>query len=447
MDYIIKNRLQNKYPSILNYNTDDGGYIYLDGAFSKENYVAWKKPKISQLKYTPNTSFRFIVEFKTSENDKYSKFYTSEAYYKDLVTSQKENNPYFSKASFRKNSIIVININQLITQRFEMDSIEGNVGVRVTKNILFDANFTTADENMYGINYDAFVEYIDWLIKQDTIYNPKTGGVIEAQQLGVWNTGIWNRITNTYQSEEEYNFFIYKKTLEDQLKGVDDVIASLEFLYENPDSDVAITLVDRAIGAFKVTGALALAGGAYIAVGAVSAAAAGAALVAGGVAGASAIGPIAAIGGALGPIGWAAAAVVIVATALLTFFSKKSDDKQKEEKIKAIKKYCLEEIDKFKRLRELTLADLNNAKKLEPEARKPIMLVNSDTTKLKQTAFEYDDERFQTKNERRIYSANMRVPVTFTVEPATKGVLTKKTAAVEPDANVTPEFGNITTNK
>jgi hypothetical protein len=41
----------------------------------------------------------------------------------------------------------------------------------------------------------------------------------------------------------------------------------------------------------------------------------------------------------------------------------------------------------------------------------------------------------------------MRVPVTFTVEPATKGVLTKKTAAVEPDANVTPEFGNITTNK
>jgi hypothetical protein len=42
----------------------------------------------------------------------------------------------------------------------------------------------------------------------------------------------------------------------------------------------------------------------------------------------------------------------------------------------------------------------------------------------------------------------MRVPVTFTVEPATKGIITKKKPAVEPDiVNVTPEFGNITTNK
>lgn len=448
MDYVIKNRLQNKYPSILNYNTDDGGYIYLDGAFSKENYVAWKKPKISQLKYTPNTSFRFIVEFKTSEDDKYSKFYTSEAYYKDLVASQKDNNPYFSKLSFRKNSIIVVNINQLITQRFEMDSAEGLLGLRVTKNVLFDTNFITT-ENIYGINYDSFVEYIDWLIKQDEIYNAKTGGVIEARQLGVWNTGIWNRITNTYQSEEEYNFFIYKKALEDQLKGVDEVIEALNFLYENPDSDAAITIVDRAIGAFKVTGALALAGGAYIAVGAVSAAAAGAALLAGGgIAGASAIGPLAAIGGALGPIGWAAAGVIILTTAILTFFSKKSDDKQREEKIKAIKKYCLEELDKFKRLRELTISDLENAKKLEPAARQPISIQNSDTSLLRQTAFEYDDERFQTKNERRFYSANMKNPISLSVLPGTRGDITQKKTEVEPDIiNIKPDWGNITTNK
>ena len=135
MDYIIKNRLQNKYPSILNYNTDDGGYIYLDGAFSKENYVAWKKPKISQLKYTPNTSFRFIVELATSEGDKYSKFYTSEAYYKDLVASQKDNNPYFSKVSFRKDLIVSVNLSTFISQRLSLDATEGNMGIRVTKNL------------------------------------------------------------------------------------------------------------------------------------------------------------------------------------------------------------------------------------------------------------------------------------------------------------------------
>ena len=446
MDYIIKNRLQNKYPSILNYNTDDGGYIYLDGAFSRQNYVAWKKPKISQLKYTPNTSFRFIVEFTTSENDKYSKFYTSEAYYKDLVSSQKDNNPYFSKASFRKNSIITINISQLITQRLEMDSTEGLIGVRTTKNVLFDTNFSNT-ENIYGINYDALVEYIDWLLTQDKIYNPKTGGVIDAQQLGVWNTGIWNRITNTYQSEEEYNFFIYKKTLEDQLKGIDDVITSLNYLYQNPDCDVAFTLVDRAISSFKITGTLALAGGAYVSVAALQAAAAGATIAAA-LSGApvAAIKPLMAIGSALGPIGWAAAAAIRLATAILTFFGKKSDDKQREEKIKAIKKYCLEEIDKFKRLRETTVADLNNAKKLEPAARQPIVIVNSDTLLLKQTAFEYDDEKFQTKNERRIYSANIKRPIIYSVVPGTKGVIGKKTD-LEPDIiNVKPDWGDITTN-
>ena len=240
MDYIIKNRLQNKYPSILNYNTDDGGYIYLDGTFSKENYIAWKKPKISQLKYTPNTSFRFIIEFTMSESDKYSKFFTSEAYYKDLVASQKDNNPYFSKASFRKNSIVVVNLNQLAAQRDALDEdIESKLGLRVSKNLLFDANFVTP-ENIHGIDYDSMVVYIDWLVTEQKNYNPETGGVIPGELLGDWNTGIWNRFTNEYQSEEQFNYFIYIRALEDQLKGVDDVIASLNFLYANQNKEVLL---------------------------------------------------------------------------------------------------------------------------------------------------------------------------------------------------------------
>jgi hypothetical protein len=442
MDYIIKNRLQNKYPSILNYNTDDGGYIYLDGAFSKENYIAWKKPRISQLKYTPNTSFRFIIEFTMSESDKYSKFFTSEAYYKDLVASQKDNNPYFSKASFRKNSIVVVNLNQLAAQRDALDEdIESKLGLRVTKNLLFDANFVTP-ENIHGIDYDSMVVYIDWLVTEQKNYNPETGGVIPGEELGDWNTGIWNRFTNEYQSEEQFNYFIYIRALEDQLKGVDDVIASLNFLYANPDSDKALADVDRAVSSLKVAVVSVASGAAgFVATGLVAAAITGI----GGTFGASTLGFLVGALGTVPVVGWVAAALVV---AFAAFFGGKSADKKKqEEKREAIKKYCLEELNKFKRLREEAASTLENARKLDPGARKPINLDNADTTKLKQTAFEYDDERFQTKNERRIYSSNMRAPVTYSVTPGSKGLISARRTEVESDIpNVTPEFASITTN-
>ena len=444
MDYIIKNRLQNKYPSILNYNTDDGGYIYLDGAFSRENYVAWKKPKIYQLKYTPNTSFRFIVEFTTSEGDKYSKFFTSEAYYKDLVASQKDNNPYFSKASFRKNTIVVVNLNELMAQRDKLGKDEDTVGIRVNKNVLFDVNFVDPiTVNTHGVDYDSMVEYIDWLVTEQKNYNPDNGGVIPGELLGEWNLGVYNRFINEYQSEEQFNYFIYIRALEDQLKGIDDVIDSLNFLYANPDSDEALGNVDRAITGLKVFAATAAGIGATV----FSIFSAGS-LIAGlalGVAVADGLAVVLAGLAALGPVGWAVAALVTVFAFI--WGGQSADEKAAEQKREAIKKYCLEELTKFKKLRGDAATALDYARKLAPEARKPISIVNSDTSKLKQTAFEYDDERFQTKNERRIYSANIKVPITYSVAPATNGRITKNNV-VEPDStNVTPDWASITTNK
>jgi hypothetical protein len=442
MDYIIKNRLQNKYPSILNYNTDDGGYIYLDGAFSRENYIAWKKPKISQLKYTPNTSFRFIVELATNEGDKYSRFYTSEAYYKDLVASQKDNNPYFSKASFRKDSIIFVNLNQLIEQRINLDiNVESGLGIRVNKNLLFDVKFLDPENNPNAIDYDAMVVYIDWLVKEQKNYNAEEGGVIPGGLLGAWDTGRWNRFINDYQTEAEFNYFIYIRALEDQLKGVDDVIASLNFLYANPDSDAALSDVDRAVSSLKVAVVSVASGAAgFVATGLAAAAITGI----GGTFGASTLGFLVGALGTIPVVGWVAAALVI---AFVAFFGGKSaDDKAAEQKREAIKKYCLEELNKFKRLRETAVSELEYAKKLNPADRGPLYIVNSDTNNSKQTAFEYDDMRFQTKNERRIYSANIKTPVTFSVLPGTKGVIGKKTD-LEPDIiNVKPDWASITTN-
>ena len=439
MDYIIKNKLQNKYPSILNYYADDGGYFYLDGAFSKQNYIAWKKPNVSQLKYTPNTSFRFIIEFKTSEDDKYSKFYTSEAYYNDLVNSQKDNNPYFSKASFRKDLIVIFNLNQLISQRISLDSLEGALGVRVSKNLLFDTNYL-AEDNIYGINYDSLVEYIDWLITQDSTYNADTGGVWDAQRIGVWSTGIWNRILGIYQSEEEYNYFIYKQSLQDQLDGIEGVIKSLNYLYQNPDSDVALSDVERAGASLKLS---IQAVGAASAVAFTTIAAAGA--IAGGTFGLGSLGVAAATLSTIPVVGWVAAVLVV---AFAVFFGGKSEDEQRADaKREAIRKYCKDELPKYEAFKKETLEQIEAAKKLTPEGRKPISIVNSDTNILKQTAFEYDDERFQTKNERRIYYENMKAPISYEIQPGTGGEITKIKPPIESDPSTKkPIFGTITTN-
>lgn len=440
MDYIIKNKLQNKYPSILNYYADDGGYFYLDGVFSKENYIAWKKPNISQLKYVPNTNFRFIIEFIESENDKYSKFFTSEAYYKDLVNSQKDNNPYFSKLSFRKDLIATVNLSQLISQRISLDATEGNMGIRVTKNLLFDTNYMMED-NIYGINYEALCEYINWLITQEENYNAETGGVLPAEYLGVWNLGIWNRALGIYQSDEEYNYYIYKQALLDQLAGIDEVINSLNYLYQNPDSDVAITGLERAVESLKLTGSIVgIAAAGFFTAGVASV------LIGGATFGAAALGyGLAAVTATIPVVGWVAAAVILV---FAFFFGGKSEDEQRADaKRDAIRKYCKDELPKYERLKTETLAAIEAAKKLTPEGRKPISIVNSDTGKSKQTAFEYDDERFQTKNERRIYSANMRAPVTFGIVPNTGGEFEKIKTPIESDKNTKPpEWATITTN-
>jgi hypothetical protein len=330
-----------------------------------------------------------------------------------------------------------------MAQRESLGQDESKVGIRLNKNVLFDVNFVDAiTGNTHGVDYDSMVVYIDWLVKQQNNYNPDNGGVIPADLLGEWNLGVWNRFTNEYQSEEEFNYFIYIRALEDQLKGVDDVIASLNFLYANPDSDEALADFERAVGSLKIA-VLSVASGAagFVATG-LAAAAIG---LGGGTFTASTLGFLVSALGAIPVVGWVAAALVI---AFVAFFGgKSSDNKAAEQKREAIKKYCLEELNKFKRLRETAVSELEYAKKLDPGARKPINLDNKDKRNpTKQTAFEYDDERFQTKNERRVYSANMKTPIIFSVLPGRSGDIVQRKPEVEPDTTVV-EWASITNNQ
>ena len=319
-------------------------------------------------------------------------------------------------------------------------NVENKLGIRVKKNLLFDVKYLDPENNKYAIDYDAMVVYIDWLVKEQKNYSPDSGGVIPGDQIGTWDRGIWNRFTNEYQTEEEYNYFIYIRALEDQLKGVDDVIASLNFLYANPDSDAAIADLDRAFTSLKVAAAAVASGAAGFVAWAVgtSIAFAGGTFVAG-----SALTLALGFLSTIPVVGWVAAALVV---AFVAFFGGKSnDDKAREQKREAIKKYCLEELNKFKRLREDAVSELENAKKLDPGTRGPLYVINSDTNNSKQTAFEYDDERFQTKNERRFKSVNAKSPITFSVLPGTKGDITQRKPEVEPDTTVV-KWASITNN-
>ena len=90
MEYIPLNKLPNKYPDISNYMWEDGNYIVLEGEYDS-NYIAFRKPFLSQLKWVTGTDFKFIVGLKTSDTDPYQQFYTSEEYYKLLEKSLLDN--------------------------------------------------------------------------------------------------------------------------------------------------------------------------------------------------------------------------------------------------------------------------------------------------------------------------------------------------------------------
>jgi hypothetical protein len=418
MEYIPLNKLPNKYPSVTNYSWEDGSYIILDGEYPT-NYIAFRKPFLNQLKWVPETKFKFIVNIKASKVDPYQQFYTSQDYYKLLEKSLLDNNPYFPKLSFKKENIIDVEVSDALSIFFNRNTkAEGENGVRVFRNF-----FCESDLNQYfnGINYENLIKYLDWLLQPSAPYDIDQGGVLPATTNSKYEILEYNSDLGVYQTKAEYDYYFAVIQLNEMIELVELALAEFRACYKNPTQE-SLDRIGKYVGSLTAAGA-ALGGGALLGAFAAAAAtstAAGSVIVAT-TAGLVSVpaGSAAALAGTIGLGGTAttaaantaaatapagpivaiiAAAVVLIVTFIIGSNKQKEAERKRDEALEKVRQYCLTNISKLEK-------DLENYKFLLKE------LVEANTNRIKiqnsstaadgtiipsVTNFIYDDNRIQT---------------------------------------------------
>jgi hypothetical protein len=137
MEYINLLNIRNPYPTIDNYNKQSVGDIRLVGNFS-ENFKDFEIPDLSLIEVVDNTSFRFIVELKNSEDDdEFIGIYTSPVYYADLISSKEENNPYPLQNAFNEIFTVKYSVNELTKVYNNLTDLETDLDVKVDRNIFY----------------------------------------------------------------------------------------------------------------------------------------------------------------------------------------------------------------------------------------------------------------------------------------------------------------------
>jgi hypothetical protein len=415
MEYIPLNKLPNKYPDVSNYMWEDGNYIVLEGEYDS-NYIAFRKPFLSQLKWVSGTTFKFIVGLKTSDTDPYQQFYTSEEYYKLLEKSLLDNNPYFPKISFRKEHIITINVSDALNLFGSKNPIEeGKAGVKMYKNFFCDAD----KQYFNNVNYDTLVKYLDWTTQTAEPYNVDQGGVLPAATNSKYSILKYNPDLAIYQTEQEYDYYYAVVQLDTMIKLSEAAIAEFKACYANPTQES----IDRAsqyvsslafggaalggaalVGAFASVGITTAAGSVIVATSAgLVSVPAGAAAIAGTVGiGATATTAAANTAVATAPAGPIIAAIAVAIVVIATFIfgsnAVKEAERKRDEALAQVRQYCLTNISALQK-------DLDNYKKLlqalvDGNSNK-IKVTNSSTTAdgtpipVKDN-FIYDDSRIQT---------------------------------------------------
>jgi hypothetical protein len=418
MEYIPLNRLPNKYPSVANYSWEDGSYIILDGEYPT-NYIAFRKPFLNQLKWVPETKFKFIVNIKASKVDPYQQFYTSQDYYKLLEKSLLDNNPYFPKLSFKKENIIDVDVSDALTIFFNRNTEdEGKYGVRVFRNFFCESDLK---EYFNGINYESLIKYLDWLLSPSAQYDIDQGGVLPAVTNSKYEILEYNSDLGVYQTKAEYDYYFAVIQLNEMIKLVELALAEFRACYKNPTQESldrigkyvsSLTTAGAALGGGALLGAFAAAAATSTAAGSVivattaglvsvpagSAAALAGTIGLGGTATTAAANTAAATAPAGPIVAIIAAAVVLIVTFIIGSNKQKEAERKRDEALEKVKQYCLTNISKLEK-------DLENYKFLLKE------LVEANTTRIKienssteadgtiipsVTNFIYDDNRIQT---------------------------------------------------
>jgi hypothetical protein len=228
MKYVNLFNIQNPYPIIFNYKRKSPTEIRLDGKFPA-NFRDFEIPDLSLVEVVEDTSFRFIVKLKFGvDEDEYVGLYTSPVYYKDLVASKNENNPYFIQNSFDENNVITFNLNELTKLYNDLKELETALDVKMTRNILYNYDATN--------DYTHLIKYIDWIVKKPELNDIGTQNVIPVSQISEYEYAQYVADSGSFEYVDDTINAIRLSKLENELTSINLSVVEVQDYLENPDS-------------------------------------------------------------------------------------------------------------------------------------------------------------------------------------------------------------------
>ena len=181
MEYSKLSNLENTYPQTANYivSPADASLVSFYGLYADKNKLDFKLPSLKELKFVPNTNFRFILAIFKDYTDKKPVYYTSEKYINDLQAAEVEGNVYFSQASFASTNIVSYVYEDIVKMVDSMKPLEQKSRVDFRINIFSGVSGS--------IDYDNLVTYIDWLVDKQSPLDDVNFGVLEPTKISGWN--------------------------------------------------------------------------------------------------------------------------------------------------------------------------------------------------------------------------------------------------------------------
>lgn len=228
MEYINLLNIRNQYPTIDNYKKQSIDDIRLVGNFS-QNFKDFEIPDLSLIEVVEDTSFRFIVELKNSEDDdEFIGLYTSPTYYADLIASKEENNPYPLQNAFDEIFTVKYNINELTKIYNDLTSLEIDLDVKVERNIFY--RFDSDSE------YEELIKYINWVVSKPALNEIGIQGVLPVNTLGEYTYAQFVPDSGSFDFADNTVNLIRLGKLEIELSTINLTISEIEDYLQNPDS-------------------------------------------------------------------------------------------------------------------------------------------------------------------------------------------------------------------
>jgi len=228
MEYVSLDDLRNTYPSPDNYSKTSINTIRLDGLYSPNN-IEFEIPELSLLEIVDDTSFKFILELKFSEDDdEYIGLYTSPIFYNDLVTAYNEANPYVLQSAFIEQFTVKFYINELTKMYNQLTDIEIDFNVDVNRNIFYKSNDIH--------QYDYLVKYINWVISKPNLDEISKRSVLPVSEISEYSYAEYNIDTSQFDYVDDVINSIRLADLNNELSNINLTIADIEDYLKNPDS-------------------------------------------------------------------------------------------------------------------------------------------------------------------------------------------------------------------